>query len=231
MIKKLSPIIVLLSCQNVYAEKSFDGVYIFTSAGQTDFSDMTTQSDINQTESRLLTSLLNQFAIDNPDTELPQYTVDLSAQETSTSLAFGMGYIFSEHIAVEASYQYLGAVKISGQVSDSDNNSANYTATGLTSGFDLRTVLRAPIYKGFEAFINWGAILWSRETRTNYEFANESRKTISKEDGMEVVFGAGMQYLAAKSFGASLRWEQYNINRENVDVIKATLLYDFDIPQ
>lgn len=223
-------IFFLTVCHNVMAESRFKGIYFFTSIGESDFSDMTTSSDLSQAESQLLTSLNNRFQQENPEAALPQYSTQLSAQQKSTSISFGLGYIFHELISLEASYQYMGRVKISGPVVDEEDNRAEYSATGLVAGFDVRTYLHTPSYKGFGAFINWGATLWSRETRTRYEFNNETRAEILKDNGLEVVFGYGIRYFSQSGFGSSIIWEQYNIGQENLDVIKATLLYDFNIP-
>ena len=215
MIKKITFLLVLIGWQNVFAANDFDGGYFFTSLGQTNYADLTTNSDMQRLENHLLAS---------PDV----VSADLDADKTSTSFSLGMGYVFHKYLAVEASYQYLGSVKVSGTLTEDNNDTEAYSRERITAGFDIRTVLSVPIYKRFEAFVNWGALLWSRETKVINDSTDEN--SITKDNGLEVVFGGGVQYLIPNSFGFSVAWEQYNIAQKNVDVIKATLLYDFDIP-
>ena len=216
--------------QNVFATDRTNSIYLLTSFGKSNFSDMTTQSDINAAKANIVSNLNSQFLLQNPESALPGYSAELNADDKGISISFGVGYVFHEYLSIEASYQYFGSVKVSGQIKDEDNNTLGYSKTGVIGGFDLRTFLHTPSFKGFNGFINWGAILWSRESKIQYVFAENERTERFKDNGFEVVYGGGVQYLSQTGFGATLTWEQYNIKQENLGIIKATILYNFKIP-
>jgi len=222
--------LLIVITQNVFANDRSSSFYVMTSLGKSDFSDMTTESDISAAKANIVSNLNSQFKLQNPESELPGYSAALTADDDGTSISFGVGYIFHKYLSIEASYQYLGSVKVSGQISDEDNNQLDYTKSAVIGGFDLRTFLHTPSFKGFNAFINWGAILWSRESEIQYVFVDKEVTERFKDEGFEAVYGAGFQYLSNTGFGAMLTWEQYNIKQENLGVFKATLLYKFSLP-
>lgn len=222
--------ILFVVSQNVCAIDRAESFYIFTSMGKSDFSDMTTQGDINAAKSNLIANLNSQFILENPESLLPGYSVELNASDNSTSLSFGVGYIFHKYLSIEASYQYLGKVEVYGPIIDEQNNQVNYSKSGVVGAFDLRTFLHTPGYKGFNGFINWGVTLWSRESEVQYIFADKENTNRFKDNGFEAVYGAGVQYLSNSGFGAMATWEQYNIKNENLKIIKLTLLYNFNLP-
>jgi len=225
---KLIVVTLLLGVtSNVFAKDRSNSIYFLTSLGKSDYSDMTTRSDISTAKANIITNLNSLFTLQNPESELPGYSVELNADDSGTSIGFGVGYIFHKYLSIEASYQYLGSVKVTGQISDEESNQVGYSKSAVIGGFDLRTFLHTPSVKGFNAFIHWGATLWSRESEVQYFFDDIKSSERFKDEGFEVVHGWGFQYQSNSGFGATLIWEQYNIGQENLDVLKATLLYKF----
>jgi len=227
---KFIVIIVLIVTQNAYATDHSNSFYLFTSLGKSNFSDMTTQSDISAAKANIISNLENQFILANPGATSPNYSADLNAKDTGTGVGFGIGYIFHKYVSVETSYQYFGSVKVSGQIIDGEDSRLNYAKTGVIGAFDVRTFIHTPSVKGFNGFVNWGAILWSRETRIKYSFVDSESSQKLKDTGFEVVYGLGIQYLSKDHFGAMIAWEEYNIAQENLNIVKATLLYKFKFP-
>lgn len=133
----------------------------------------------------------------------------VSTNDASTGGALGVGYAFSEHLALEFGFQSLGTL----DATASCPGPTTVVVTAPDSGLQLSGVLSLPLGDagesgGFTLFGRLGGFSWSENAQS----------------GTETIVGAGLQW--RMSFNSALRLE-YDDLGDGLDAVLLSLRWDY----
>jgi hypothetical protein len=131
-----------------------------------------------------------------------------STEASATGGTLGVGYAFSEHLAIEFGFQSLGTLDLDGLCGITP-----ITVTAPDRGLQLSGVISLPLgergdARGFAAYGRLGAFSWSEDA----------------DSGVEPIVGVGLEWRF--DFNTALRLE-YDDMGDGLDAVQLTLRWDY----
>jgi OOP family OmpA-OmpF porin len=155
-----------------------------------------------------------------------QAKVDLDAADfgadtvdnKDTTWAVSGGWMFHPNVGAEIGYRDLGETSASAVVPPNV-----LSATAEVDGFMLGAVGRIPVGP-VEIAPRIGLYRWDVKGRV---FLNGAQVDSADDDGTDLYFGVGVQYVIAKQFHVGAHWARFDIDGDDVDVIELKVGFRF----
>jgi len=136
-----------------------------------------------------------------------------------------VGWRASRRAALEVAYVDLGAATFTGT---SDGTGADYPAGAVSveekpAGLLVEVVDRVPFGRRLGLMVKLGALHWEADVTT----VDASGTTKTDEDGTNLVYGVGIDYLL-KRLSLRVEWERFtNVIHDDVDLLSAGATFTF----
>ena len=143
-----------------------------------------------------------------------QATIDacdgvINCDDEDTGWKIFGGWELNPNIAFEAAYVDFG--EISGSIGGS-------SVSAEVDGWSLAAKGMLPLNEQFGVFGKFGMIMWDVE--------GCGADSVFEDDGTELIFGLGAQYMFTDHFGIVGEWDWYDID-DDVDLFSIGALYKF----
>jgi len=167
------------------------------------------------------------------------------------------GYHFNKYFGIEIGYADLGEVEADinstssisfstfGGGTTSITSDININATSEVTGFLFAGLGRYPLTEKIDVFGKIGGFAWNVDTTTNITSQTTispllittainpiSSSSLSKDDGINLMFGVGADYRFNERIGIRAEWERYSsisADDNDVDLFSIGINYHFDI--
>jgi hypothetical protein len=140
--------------------------------------------------------------LDEECNEISDFGVTVDCDDSDTAFKAYAGYQFNKYFAAEIGYADLGKVEPTG------------SAGGLTAGatieakaFFVEAVGMLPLTHGLSILGRVGAARWDVDVQGTGAAAPLGSES---DDGIDLVYGAGLQWMFAKNFGLRAEYEVYD---------------------
>lgn len=130
--------------------------------------------------------------------------------------AFGLGYRFTNNLAIEGGYIDLGEV-----TSDGNSNGTFFYAPGRvqssieTDGVFAGFLFSQALSPGFALTARLGFLSWDSE----FSISDSSGGASGDDDGRDAYFGFGAAFNASPAFQITATFDRYQLDDVDVDVI------------
>ena len=157
----------------------------------------------------------------------------VNIDDTDTAFKLGVGYRFSEHFAAELGYVDLGEATVS--TTSANNISIGGTTASLNGsiendvdGFIVGLRGDIPVYDSVNLFARAGIYVWDADASNSGTLTvGGNPVSVEDDDGEDLYFGLGAEYMFSDHFGASIEYTRYDLDIGDADVFSAGLRYFF----
>lgn len=141
-----------------------------------------------------------------------------TVDDKDTTWAISGGWMFHPMIGAEIGYRNLGETSAS-----ATGPGGTARATAEVDGFQFGAVGRIPVGP-IEIAPRVGLYRWDVKGRV---FLNGAQIRSADDDGTDVYFGVGAQYVIAKQFHVGAHWARFDIDGDDVDVFEIKVGFRF----
>lgn len=199
------------------------GWYVGAGAGQSSFDDDAI------TTSELADEVATIGDIDN-------VSVDVDDSDTGFKV-FG-GYRFNDFVALEAAYVDLGSIEasISGDGTfDGGEGSEPFSFSGSASadvkGYGVNAIVGYPVLGLVNVFASVGAFRWESDASGSITATDgidsETYSASASDDGIDIKYGVGARMTFLDHLGVQVEWENYDVGSSDVDLLSASVSWEF----
>ena len=157
---------------------------------------------------------IGQAKVDIDAADIGADTVD----DKDTTWAISGGWMFHPMIGAEIGYRDLGETSASATV-----GANTVRATAEVDGFLFGAVGRIPVGP-IEIAPRVGLYRWDVKGKV---FLNGAQIDSADDDGTDVYFGVGAQYVITKQFHVGAHWTRFDIDGDDVDVFEIKVGFRF----
>jgi len=168
------------------------------------------------------------------------YSVEGATDEDNTDTAYsvGIGYGFSNYIAIETGWLDLGQASASGVSGTFAGKpwtaSKPVTVVAEADGFYLGPIVTPVVTEKFKAYAKVGVYFWDMDlelsvpgTLTYDGITYTSGRVDASESGEDLYFGFGASFDITEQFTVRTDWTRYEVYGESIDLIAVGIVFKF----
>ncbi len=153
---------------------------------------------------------------------------DVNIDDSSEGWKLFGGYNVNEYFATELAYVDLGEVTANFDGLSNNVPQMMVDAAGLLpvlgDGFSIAALGRYPFGERWAIFAKVGAYFWESDVAVT---EGTSASANPKVDGTDFAYGVGGDLYFGSRFGVRLEWERYALDPNDVDLVSASLMWQF----